>query len=81
MGTKLEMAWKCHECGEIHENEDDAYDCCRPEVSEGYLCPECGEFHRREQNALDCCEHDQDAPPPPPTAAELEAAGQQRLIP
>ncbi len=81
MATKLETVWKCHECGEIHDDEDSTYECCRPDVSEGYLCPECADFHRSEANALACCEHDPDAPPPPPTAAELEAAGQLRMVP
>ena len=80
MATKLELAWKCHGCGEIYNNEDDAYECCLPEVSEGYLCPECGDYFRKEADALDCCGYDDEAPPQPPTEAELEAAGQQRLF-
>ena len=80
MATKLKQKWKCHECGEIHDYEDAAAECCQPEISKGYECPECGDFHRKEADAIDCCGYDEDAPPPPPTAAELEAAGQLRLL-
>lgn len=34
-----------------------------------------------EDEAIDCCGFDPDAPPPPPSTAELEAAGQMRLLP
>lgn len=80
---KLEPKWKCHECRTIHDDEDSAHECCQPEVSEGYLCPECRVWHETESKALDCCGHteDEDAPPPRPSTAELEAAGQLRLLP
>lgn len=79
--TKLEPKWKCHECGEIHDDDDSANDCCRPEVSDGYVCPVCADWHREEDNALECCGYDEDDPTPPPSKLELEAAGQLRLIP
>lgn len=76
---KLEPKWKCHECSEIHDDEDTAHECCQPEVSEGYLCPVCDEWHGKEANALDCCGNDEDATLPTPSARELEQAGQMRL--
>lgn len=80
-GTGLEPKWQCDACSSVHDFEDDAEDCCKPRVIEGYACPICLDFHRREEAALDCCGFDPDAPPPPPSAAELEAAGQLRLLP
>jgi len=68
--TKLKPVWKCSQCDEIHDDEGDAYECCLPRVSDGYLCPVCGNFHYEHSDALDCCGYDEDEPPPP-TAAEL----------
>jgi hypothetical protein len=73
-------AWQCDRCGDVHDNEDDARECCAPEIIEGYLCPLCRDFHECEEAAFDCCGWDPDMPIPP-TAIELEAAGQMRLIP
>lgn len=74
-----EEAWLCEECGLVHGDEDDAYECCRPRVTEGYLCPQCDKFWSSEDEALCCCDHEHD--PDAPTAAELEAHGQARLMP
>lgn len=79
--STLEPKWRCDECGEIHDTEDDAHECCSPEVTEGYLCPVCRTFHLEEDGALECCGYDPDGPLPPPSAEELEAAGQMRLFP
>ena len=62
MGTAKE-AWRCDECGEVHDNEDDAQDCCRPDVSEGYTCSECHAFHLAAASARDCCPVDSDDDP------------------
>ena len=48
--------WKCSECGEFHDHEDDARECCAPEVYEYFGCPECGMVHEEETDALQCCE-------------------------
>jgi hypothetical protein len=80
MGTKLKAKWMCNGCGDIHDDEDSAIECCPPTTLEVYVCPVCGDDHRKEADALDCCGYDEDAPPPPPSAAELEAVGQLRLI-
>ncbi len=47
--------WKCGECGEIHEDEDGAGECCRPMIHEMWGCPVCGEAHDKESLALRCC--------------------------
>ena len=73
-------AWRCGDCLTVHDNELDAQECCPPKIDEGYTCPLCGDFHLAEEAALECCGWDPDMPVPP-TAAELEAAGQMRLIP
>lgn len=76
----MNPAWKCSKCGDVHDDEEDAYECCRPAVVAGWLCPACNEFHVRKQDALDCCA-DESLLPRQLTADELEAAGQLRLIP
>ena len=76
----LKTVFKCGKCGETHDFEDDAIECCAPIIDEGYLCPLCGEFFFNEQGALACHDVDKDFVQPP-TAAELEAAGQMRLLP
>ena len=48
--------WQCSECDEIHDDEDDAQDCCRPTVHELWGCPECAKVHDTEKLALSCCE-------------------------
>jgi len=75
----MHTKYRCDECGEIHEEESEAQACCEKEVSEIYQCSVC---HLRFGNDMaaeeHCWEHDDDEPDVP-TAAELEAAGQQRL--
>ena len=79
----LEPKYMCDACGDVHDFEDDAADCCRPKIVLGYQCPVCRDFHPREEAALDCCADlaINGGVPPMPTAAELEAAGQLRLLP
>lgn len=71
--------WKCNECGDLHITEWRAEQCCPPQVGQVYVCPVCGDEHHTEKDAIACCGFDPGAPPPPPTMAELEAAGQLRL--
>lgn len=73
------VRFQCGECLGIYDDIDDAYECCRPEVREVVICPTCESPHADEEEAAACCEFDPDAPPPRPSAAELEAAGQLRL--
>ncbi len=76
---RLETVYQCSRCGAIHEHEDDAGSCCRPDVTEGYQCSECDEFHTTETDALNCC-RDEDTPPII-SPRDLERAGQLRMIP
>jgi len=77
----LKPKYKCCECDETHDYVDDARECCAPRVEEAFLCPICQAPHNEEVDATDCCGFDPDGPPPPPSAVELEAAGQLRLLP
>lgn len=78
--AKPPLAWQCDRCGEVHDDEAAAREYCAPAIIDGYTCPLCGTFYTGDAAALDCCGWDPDMPIPP-TAAELEAAGQMRLIP
>ncbi|WP_157662643.1 hypothetical protein [Sulfuriferula sp. AH1] len=81
MKTVIEPKFRCGECHELHDDEDEARFCCVPSVVEVYICPICHtEYDHDEEAAIECCGFDPDGPPPPPTAAELEAAGQERLF-
>lgn len=40
--------WKCGECGEIHDDEDGARECCMPDIYELWQCPECKKVHDEE---------------------------------
>lgn len=80
----IKPKWQCAECGDNHEWEDDAADCCRPpRPFEIYVCPHCDYESRSSKEAeLHIAQHDEEQDgyiPPMPTAAELEAAGQKRL--
>lgn len=79
--TVLEPKWLCESCDEIHDDEEDARDCCPTQISEVFLCPICQMSFYVEIDALNCHDFDPNGPPPPPTPAELEAAGQMRLLP
>ena len=72
--------WRCEECFETHDNEDDARECCPVRVAEGYGCPVCGEFYLDSDAAVECCSDADPDAPFVPQPAELEAAGQQRLF-
>jgi len=49
--------YQCSHCDEIHKDEDDARECCQPEVWEVYECGECGKLHgSSEVAAKSCCE-------------------------
>jgi hypothetical protein len=81
MGTGcIQPKYQCPECYELHDDYDSARECCVPQISELWECPVCRKCHGDEEMAIECCGFDPDGPPPPPTAAELEAAGQTRLF-
>lgn len=80
--------WRCDECGETHEYEEEAYDCCPPEVDLIYECGECGKTFDEKKDADLCCSDEvlENGEPISPDAyqqmiQQLEKAGQKRLIP
>ena len=52
---KVRTLYRCMECREIHDDEDEAQDCCRPAISELYECPVCKGIHDEEEQANLCC--------------------------
>jgi DNA-directed RNA polymerase subunit RPC12/RpoP len=75
----IHTKYRCEECGEIHEEEGEARECCPPEISEIYQCSVCHKTFADEDVADEHCWEHSDDEPAVPTHAELEAAGQQRL--
>jgi hypothetical protein len=54
------VMYRCPECHELHEYEDDAEDCCKDEEEAaargaGTDCPVCGEKYATHRDASDCC--------------------------
>lgn len=47
--------WECGACNELHDWEDDATQCCQPEVSECWVCPACDQAHSDKKAAEHCC--------------------------
>jgi hypothetical protein len=72
------------ECLSTHSFEDDARECCLPQVREVFVCQDCFTEHNEQADAEACCV-DGDAVSthrlPIPTTAQLEAMGQLRLVP
>lgn len=54
----IEPKWKCGDCGHVHDDEEDARECCAPAIHEVYLCPICNEAHDDEIDAIKCCDED-----------------------
>lgn len=75
------IKFRCHDCGDLHDTYSDAEYCCPPPPpKQVFACPECQDYYDDERSAAECCgvsEGELHAP----THAELEAAGQMRLIP
>lgn len=75
---KVTVKWVCNKCNAVHDTQDDARECCAPKVCKVYVCPGCHMLHDSPDDALSCCG---DALPSLPTADELEASGQMRIVP
>ena len=56
MAATIKTLYRCSACGEVHEDEDYAEECCRPDVEEVYACPACGAVHDVKSMAQECCE-------------------------
>ena len=50
---EYETVYECPICGEEHEDEEDAEECCQ------YRCVECGELYEIEEGAENCCACDE----------------------
>lgn len=59
--------YECGRCGETHDTEEDAVDCCAPSVSHVWECGECGETFDDEDEADECCLEDGAEKPDPTT--------------
>lgn len=74
------LKYRCGECGDSHNDHDEALECCPPQINEVYLCGHCHEDYGHDEDAAENCCDDVD-PDALPIASqqELEAAGQMRL--
>lgn len=77
VGVECKTMYECDRCGELHETEDGANECCHPKVRMVYLCSICEEQFDERDRAEQCCS---DQKHPGQTPEELEAARQIRLI-
>ena len=74
------QAYQCSRCEDVHSDEYDAEECCKPEVWSVFVCDSCDEVHEIQADALACCHDDQNAPGPYYVdPVELERQGQLRL--
>ena len=78
--AKIEVKYQCSACDKIHDDEDDAAECCLPEVFAVYICPKCGEAHDDEDEARECCASEAEGTDGIIDYHALELAGQQRLF-
>lgn len=50
------VMYRCPECSELHDWEDDAEDCCvETHDADAPNCPVCGEKYDSHRSASDCC--------------------------
>ena len=80
MSTNPNKSWLCNNCNTRCKSEFDALYCCQPSITSGYICPTCKTLYIEEDQAIACCQVEPEDSPTP-TAQELEAAGQERLLP
>jgi predicted RNA-binding Zn-ribbon protein involved in translation (DUF1610 family) len=53
---EYDIVYECPMCGEEHEDEEDAKNCCQTI----YECPMCGEEHDSEEDADNCCKEEEE---------------------
>ncbi|WP_416363197.1 hypothetical protein [Pseudomonas sp. NFX183] len=58
MKLEIKELYRCGECREIHDDEDEARECCMPAVYTLYVCPVCAENHDQAEDAMSCCNAD-----------------------
>ncbi len=52
------VMYRCSYCDELHDDEDDAADCCRPpspQPRNADVCPVCNQVALNVRDAADCC--------------------------
>jgi len=50
------VMYRCPVCDQLHEDEDDAEECCEfNESNSDTNCPVCGEKYNSHRDAADCC--------------------------
>ena len=79
---KALLKFRCHECDELHDDAFEANNCC-DHFSETWVCASCGSENWSQSEGDDCCPADEPESPESirQRLAELEAAGQGRLLP
>ncbi|WP_145930670.1 hypothetical protein [Acidihalobacter prosperus] len=74
------LRFQCGDCGALYEVEDEARECCAPEIHECWLCPVCSKDHYDMDDAIGCCSFDPEKELVA-TPLELELhAGQMRFV-
>ena len=58
----IETKWQCGRCNELHDDEDEAIECCRPSIHEVFICPACKDSHSSMEEAISCCDTDPEEP-------------------
>lgn len=46
--------YKCHCCGSLHSDPQEAHECCPLESQQGWKCPYCQTWYTNPQDALYC---------------------------
>ncbi len=47
--------YRCPECGDLHDVEEDAEDCCAADDADHVRCPVCGSVCGDHHDAANCC--------------------------
>ena len=81
MNPTIGIRYLCPHCLDEHEDRDDAATCCDLEIEKSvfWICTLCEGKHHDQNEALHCCCDEEGFLLITP--AQLEAAGQQRLLP
>ncbi len=54
MSKGVVIKYDCGQCGERHDHEDGAIECCQPEIDTVYICPICEKEHGSMKVAEQC---------------------------
>lgn len=58
--TEKETGYRCHECGDVHLEREDALECCHHvEEVDIFICQNCGKFYINKERADECCSKDE----------------------